>query len=83
MVEEFARQNGGSDPLSRQNSDHLGMILVKTLVTGNNYLPWHHLTIFSLGAKVKLGFINGKCKRPIETSADFNQWRRVDCMVLS
>ena len=36
-----------------------------------------------LGAKVKLGFINGKYKIPNEDSLDFEQWNRVDYMVTS
>lgn len=36
-----------------------------------------------LGAKVKLGFINGKIKKPDESSPDYEQWNRADCMVTS
>ncbi|KAL0417015.1 UNVERIFIED_CONTAM: hypothetical protein Slati_3533400 [Sesamum latifolium] len=37
----------------------------------------------SLGAKMKLGFINGKNQKPAEDSEDYEQWVRNDCMVTS
>lgn len=37
----------------------------------------------ALGAKTKLGFINGKCRQPDEKDARFQQWLKVDCMVRS
>ncbi|XP_031260066.1 uncharacterized protein LOC116118244 [Pistacia vera] len=71
------------EPLYLQSSDHPGMILVSTLVTGNNnYLSWSCMKIV-LGAKVKLGFVNGKCEMSGEESPNFEQWNRVDFMVTS
>lgn len=37
----------------------------------------------TLGAKTKLGFIDGRCKQPDEDDAQYEQWIRVDCMVRS
>ncbi|KAL0416852.1 UNVERIFIED_CONTAM: Retrovirus-related Pol polyprotein from transposon RE1 [Sesamum latifolium] len=37
----------------------------------------------ALGAKMKLGFINGKSPKPAETDDEFEQWTRADCMVTS
>ena len=71
------------DPLGLQSSDHLGMVLVSIPLTGNNYLSWNHSMKIALGAKVKLGFINGKCKMLDEDSLDFEQWNKVDCRVIS
>ncbi|KAL0378986.1 UNVERIFIED_CONTAM: hypothetical protein Sradi_3204100 [Sesamum radiatum] len=34
----------------------------------------------ALGAKMKLGFINGKSRRPYQ---DFEQWTKADCLVIS
>ena len=61
------------DPLGLQSSDHLGMVLVSIPLTSNNYLSWNHSMKIALGAKVKLGFINGKCKMLDEDSLDFEQ----------
>lgn len=53
------------------------------MLTGNNYLAWSGLIELLLGAKVKLGFTNGKCVYPSEDSPDYEQWVPVDCMVIS
>ncbi|KAL0428399.1 UNVERIFIED_CONTAM: hypothetical protein Slati_3014700 [Sesamum latifolium] len=36
----------------------------------------------ALGAKVKLGFINGSCAMPAENDAEYVDWKRSDCMVV-
>ena len=54
------------------------MVLVLTPLINNNYLSWNRSMKISLGAKVKLGFINGKCKLLNEDSLDFEQWKGVD-----
>lgn len=61
------------DPLYLQNTDHPEMILVTTDLIGNNYLSWSRSMKIAVGAKVKLGFINGKIKRTDEGSPDFEQ----------
>lgn len=47
------------------------MLLVATSLTGNNYFSWSRLMTIALGAKVKLGFINGNIERLDEDSPDF------------
>ncbi|KAL0428387.1 UNVERIFIED_CONTAM: hypothetical protein Slati_3013500 [Sesamum latifolium] len=37
----------------------------------------------ALGAKVKLGFINGSCAMSAENDGEYADWKRVDCMVIS
>lgn len=59
------------------------MVLVSTPLTGNNHLSWNRSMKIASGAKVKLGFINGKYKMPNEDSLDFEQQNRVDYMVTS
>ena len=54
------------------------MVLVLTPLINNNYLSWNRSMKISLGAKVKLVFINGKCKLLNEDSLDFEQWKGVD-----
>lgn len=72
-----------SDPLSLHRSDHPGMNLVTIPLTGNNYLSWGRSMKIALGATVKLGFINGKCAMPDETSPEYEKWIQVDCTVSS
>ena len=71
------------DPLHMQTSDHPGMILVTTPLTEGNYLSWCRAIKIALGAKLKIGFINGSLKEPAKESKNFDQWIRVDCMVRS
>ncbi|KAL0325488.1 UNVERIFIED_CONTAM: hypothetical protein Sradi_5118100 [Sesamum radiatum] len=59
------------------------MVLVSTPLNGRNYMAWSRAMRIALGAKMKLGFITGKCVRPDENSDDFEKWMRVDCMVTS
>ncbi|KAL0351159.1 UNVERIFIED_CONTAM: Retrovirus-related Pol polyprotein from transposon RE2 [Sesamum radiatum] len=72
-----------SELLELQSSDHPGMVLVSTPLNGRNYMAWSRAMRIALGAKMKLGFITGKCVRPDENSDDFEKWMRVDCMVTS
>lgn len=37
----------------------------------------------TLGAKMKLGFINGRIEVPLKDSQLYDQWKKVDCMVIS
>ncbi|KAL0410620.1 UNVERIFIED_CONTAM: hypothetical protein Slati_3651700 [Sesamum latifolium] len=70
-----------SELLELLSSDHPGMVLVSTPLNGRNYMGWSRAMRIALGAKMKLGFITGKCVRPDENSDDFEKWMRVDCMV--
>lgn len=74
---EFNQQNAASgsgvanegDPLLLHGSDHPGMLLVQNPLTGNNYLPLSRSMKIALGAKMKLGFINGQIEPPAENSS--------------
>lgn len=80
---KYSGENGKDDPLFLQNSDHPGMNLTSSLLTGNNYLTWSCSVKIALGAKTKLGFIDKRCKPPDEKDAKYEQWHKVDCMVRS
>lgn len=73
----------GRDPLVLENYDSPGIFLVSTPLTRNNYLSWSWSIKIALGAKVKGGFINGKCLMTNEDDANYEHWVRVDCMVTS
>lgn len=70
------------DPLFLQNSDNPGMLLVTSLLTGNDYLTWSRSIKITLEAKAKLRFIEN-CICPGEVSPEYDQWVRVDCMAAS
>lgn len=71
------------DPFLLQNSDHPGMSLTTSLLSGNNYLTWSRSIKIALGAKTKLGFVDGRCVKPEEKDPKYDQWLKVDCMVRS
>lgn len=61
------------DPLSLHNFDNPSMNLITSLLTGNNHLTRSCSIKIALGAKTKLGFINGKCIQPREKDPKFEQ----------
>ena len=58
--------NPFNDPYFLHSSDHPSMILVSAPLVGTNYLSWSCSIKIALGAKHKLGFINGKVRQPEE-----------------
>ena len=75
--------NPNGDPYFLHSSDHPGMQLVSTPLTGNNYLSWSRSMRIAMGAKLKLGFIDGRIQKPEEGTDEFDRWIRVDYMVTS
>ncbi|KAK4383884.1 hypothetical protein Sango_2739700 [Sesamum angolense] len=73
----------GDDSLQLQSSNHPGMVLVTSPLNGRNFSAWSRAVKIALGAKLKLGFITGKCKKPAVDSEHYKQWVRIDCMVTS
>ncbi|KAL0320386.1 UNVERIFIED_CONTAM: hypothetical protein Sradi_5300100 [Sesamum radiatum] len=63
--------------------DHPGMSLVSAPLDGRNYLSWSRSIKLALGAKQKLGFIDGTCQKLTKNKDEIEQWERVDCMVVS
>nr|GEV07024.1 hypothetical protein CTI12_AA427390 [Tanacetum cinerariifolium] len=73
--------NSINDPLSINNSDHPGMVLTQTPFNGGNFLRWSRNIKMALGAKLKLGFIDGTCAKPAVTDVNYQRWIRCDYMV--
>lgn len=65
------RSKYSGEQIFLQNSNHSGMTLVSSVLIDSNYLAWSCSVQILLGAKVKLGFINGKCACPSEDSPDY------------
>ncbi|KAL0393287.1 UNVERIFIED_CONTAM: hypothetical protein Sradi_2551500 [Sesamum radiatum] len=74
---------GDSENLKIQPSDNPGMSLVSNPLNGRNFLSWSRSIKIVLGAKMKLGLINGKIPKPAEDDEELEQWIRADCMVTS
>lgn len=73
-----------SDSSSLKGNDSPNMFLVLTLLTGNdNYLQWKFSIQLALGAKKKLGFIDGTNEKPSTGESDIADWISTDCMVRS
>ncbi|PWA57357.1 hypothetical protein CTI12_AA409170 [Artemisia annua] len=70
-----------NDPLHLASSDHPGMNLTKTLFTGANFLGWNRTVKIALGAKLKLGFIDGSSPKPALIDPNYQRWVRCDYMV--
>ncbi|KAK4381579.1 hypothetical protein Sango_2953300 [Sesamum angolense] len=65
LVEKTHMRDTTDDSLLENNvlflhpSDHPGMALSSTPMDGTNFLPWTRVVYVLLGAKLKLGFIDG------------------------
>ncbi|GKB05824.1 retrovirus-related pol polyprotein from transposon TNT 1-94 [Tanacetum coccineum] len=70
-----------NDLLHIASSDHPGMILTNTPFNGSNFHGWSRNIKMALGAKLKLGFIDGSCVKPATASDDLQRWIRCDYMV--
>ncbi|KAL0411948.1 UNVERIFIED_CONTAM: hypothetical protein Slati_3784500 [Sesamum latifolium] len=74
---------GLPERLKLHGGDHPGMSLISVLLAGRNYLSWSRSIRLALGAKQKLGFIDGTYGKPSGNKNEIEQWERVDCMVVS
>ncbi|XP_074355632.1 uncharacterized protein LOC141695272 [Apium graveolens] len=52
------------------------------LLNGDNFINWSRGVKMALGAKNKLGFIDGSLIAPNSTFSDFKQWTQTDYMIL-
>ncbi|CAA0809796.1 Unknown protein, partial [Striga hermonthica] len=71
------------DPYQLHGTDHTGTMLVSHQLEGNNFLSWKRSMMIALGAKTKLGFINGEIEQPNLNDERYAAWRKVDWTVLS
>ena len=69
------------DPMFLSSNESTQMQLTPMLFDGNNFLSWSRGVKLALGAKNKMGFIDGKVEKPQSTSKDFQRWMRCDYMV--
>lgn len=64
--------------MNLHSSDHPGMTLVTAPLTGKNFLAWSRSVKIALGAKMKLGLIDGSVGTPEKTSPNYEKWLRVN-----
>ncbi|KAK1390070.1 hypothetical protein POM88_018248 [Heracleum sosnowskyi] len=61
--------------------DHSNSQLGQIIFNGSNYVNWSRSVKLALGAKNKIGFIDGSLSRPTDDSVDLQKWIRNDYMV--
>ncbi|GJV69414.1 ribonuclease H-like domain-containing protein [Tanacetum coccineum] len=70
------------DELYLHPTDASSTPLINLKLTGiNNYNVWSHAMTLALNSKNKLGFIDGKCKKPTDKSV-VNQWEMCNSVVM-
>lgn len=70
-----------SDPYYPGSSDNSNTPLGSIIFNGGNYLNWSRSIRMALGAKNKLGFIDGNITKPSSDSEDLSKWIRNDYMI--
>ncbi|EEF38758.1 conserved hypothetical protein [Ricinus communis] len=63
--------NSSQETNHSQNNDSSGMHLISILLNENNYIPWNRSMKLALGAKDKLGYINGENAEPASTAKEY------------
>lgn len=72
-----------SNPLYIHPSENAGTMLVPVPFDGIGYRSRRRGVLRALSVKNKIGFINGKVKKPDASSTTLGQWERCDDMVTS
>ncbi|KAL0315083.1 UNVERIFIED_CONTAM: Retrovirus-related Pol polyprotein from transposon RE1 [Sesamum calycinum] len=72
-----------TDLKSSPSIENSSLTLVSAPLTGENYLMWSRAVRFTLGAKKKLSFIDGRSVRPADNSEELNEWIRIYCMIIT
>ncbi|PWA39058.1 hypothetical protein CTI12_AA575550 [Artemisia annua] len=76
-----------NDPLHIAIFDHHGMTLKNMPFNGANFLGWSITIKMALGAKLKLGFIDGSSSKHAVIDNDYQRWIRygylVTCWILN
>ncbi|KAL9225843.1 hypothetical protein vseg_001722 [Gypsophila vaccaria] len=65
------------------SQDGPGTVITHVVLKGPNYEEWAKGFQVSLGAKRKLGFINGTLKQPADDSVDLDDWWTTNYMVVA
>ncbi|KAL2922172.1 Retrovirus-related Pol polyprotein from transposon RE1 [Bienertia sinuspersici] len=77
--EIFAK--GYRDPYFQSTSDSFNTPIGSIIFNGDNYQNWSRSVRMALGAKNKLGFIDGTLKKPAPDHSNYHKWIRNDNMV--
>ncbi|KAE8733468.1 hypothetical protein F3Y22_tig00001120pilonHSYRG00022 [Hibiscus syriacus] len=76
--------DNGANPYYLHQSDNPGMILVRQLLSNDNFHSWKRSMMLALSAKNKLGFVDGSIQAPDPSMVNqFNAWARANNLVNS
>ncbi|XP_057250802.1 uncharacterized protein LOC130591484 [Beta vulgaris subsp. vulgaris] len=75
--------NPYKDPLFLAVNENAATPLGGIIFDGGNFLNWNRSIRIALGAKNKLGFLEGKHKKPTTGADEIQKWTRCDFMVRS
>lgn len=64
-------------------NDGPGTLITHVVLKGSNYEEWAKGFRVSLGAKRKLGFINGTYSKPDDSSTDLEDWWTANYMIVA
>uniref|UniRef100_A0A2N9F1L6 CCHC-type domain-containing protein n=1 Tax=Fagus sylvatica TaxID=28930 RepID=A0A2N9F1L6_FAGSY len=72
-----------SSPYTLHPSDSPSLVLVSSLLTGDNFPKWQKAMTRALNAKNKLSFVDGSLPTPDPNSPKYKQWNQTKDMVLT
>ncbi|KAL8150855.1 hypothetical protein V2J09_020663 [Rumex salicifolius] len=79
--DDHTSAQGKGDSVFTSKSDNPGSQITSTLFDGTDYQDWSHNVRMALGAKYKLGYIDGSTPRPTAEGEELARWTRTDFMV--
>ncbi|XP_061359131.1 uncharacterized protein LOC133303265 [Gastrolobium bilobum] len=72
-----------SAPKSQPSGDNLGMQITNHRMNGKNFLQWFQSVKLVIRAKGKMGYLQGKIKKPTEDSPDYDDWEINNSLVMA
>ncbi|GAA0170720.1 hypothetical protein LIER_24919 [Lithospermum erythrorhizon] len=83
MTNTVRNQNDNIDSIVTHHFDNPGIAIVTVLLHENNYAISSRAVKIALGAKEKLGIIDGRMISPGINSNNYDKWKKSDYMVCS
>ncbi|KAH0634182.1 hypothetical protein KY284_036968 [Solanum tuberosum] len=78
----MAKEIDPTDLMYMHPSESAGSGIIHVAFDGVGYRSWRRGMLRALSVKNKMGFVNGKCKKPAQDDPRVNQWERCDDMEL-
>lgn len=72
-----------TSPFYIHPSENQTVSLVSQPFNGENYGDWKRSVVIALSAKNKLGFVDGRIKKPAANDPSFSAWQRCNDLIIS